>query len=337
MPEIHCLPDDQIVEATKADTVLYAALAFGIPHIFACGGNARCTTCRIRILEGQENCCPRTELEAELANKLGFPNDIRLACQTKVVGDVKVHRLVLDSDDVDTVENQLSVGSIGEEKQIAILFADIRGFTKFAETTLPYDVIYVLNSYFSRMDKVIHRHGGAINSYMGDGLMALFMTEEPELAAEMAVRAGLEMLEAMASLNAHIDVLADHPLKIGIGIHYGWVVCGEVGASNNKVMTAIGDTVNFASRIESANKKAGTALLVSKAVYNLIQDRAIANSSHQVDIAGKSGKYTLYEISGITGETPFRHPKQRQTLFAKVLSWFSSPGRSLQKIFRIFG
>ncbi|MEE3715546.1 adenylate/guanylate cyclase domain-containing protein [Tumidithrix elongata RA019] len=334
MPQIYCLPDDQIVEATKGDSVLYAVLAFGVPHIFACGGNARCSTCRIRILEGLENCNPRNALEEELADKLGFPTDVRLACQTKVVGDIKVHRLVLDSEDIDTVENQLSVGSIGEEKQIAVLFADIRGFTKFAEATLPYDVIYVLNSYFSRMNKVILRHGGVINSYMGDGLMALFVSGEPELAAEMAVRAGLEMLEAMASLNTHIDVLASHPLKIGIGINFGWVVLGEVGASSNKVMTAIGDTVNLASRIESANKKAGTELLVSESVYNLVKENAIACSSHQVEIAGKSGKYTLYEISGITGERSFQRPRKRTTLFSKILNWFYRLGRSLQKAFR---
>jgi adenylate cyclase len=334
MSKIYCLPDDQIAEAAKTDTVLYAALAFGIPHTFACGGNARCSTCRIRVLEGIENCSPRNEAETELANKLGFPSDIRLACQTKIGGDVKVRRLVLDTADIDTIENQLSMGSIGEEKQIAVLFADIRGFTKFAESTLPYDVIYVLNSYFNRMDKIIRRNGGAINSYMGDGLMALFMIETPELAAEMAVRAGIEMLEAMASLNAQIDVLATHPLKIGIGINYGWVVCGQVGASHNRVMTAIGDTVNFASRIESANKKAGSELLVSKSVYNLVQDRAIAKNSHQVEIAGKSGNYTLYEISGITGENPIKHSRKPRTLFAKILNWLSRLWRSLQSALR---
>jgi adenylate cyclase len=242
-----------------------------------------------------------------------------------------VRRLVLDGEDVDTVENQLSVGSIGEEKQIAVMFADIRGFTKFSETALPYDVIYVLNSYFARMDKIIGRNGGAINSYMGDGLMALFMTEIPEHAAEMAVRAGLEMLTAMESLNKHIDVLAAHPLKIGIGINYGWVVCGEVGAAKNKVMTAIGDAVNFASRIESTTKKTGTELLVSKSVYNLVKDHAITNSTHQVEIAGKSGKYTLYEISAIESELPILHLKKRKTLFAKILSWFYRLVRSRSK------
>jgi len=300
MPYIHCLPDDQIIEANPRDTLLYASLSYGIPHAAACGGLGRCSTCRVRIMHGIENCQPRSPLEQKLSENLQLPPDIRLACQTKVSGDITLRRLVFDRSDIESVESQVQFGSIGIEKPLAVLFADIRNFTQMSERMLPYDVIYLLNSYFKHMEQVIQDHGGVINNYMGDGLMALFNLETPFQSAVMATRAGLMMLKSVELLNQHLDVLAEHSLKIGIGIHYGTVVLGKISGNDGAIPTAIGDTVNLASRIEAVNKSLGTSLLVSATVWELIADQAIINQAHTVSIVGKTGEYKLYEVKDIT-------------------------------------
>ncbi|MCC3409845.1 MAG: adenylate/guanylate cyclase domain-containing protein [Microcoleus sp. PH2017_10_PVI_O_A] len=304
MPEIHYLPDDRTIEIDDDDIILESSLRAGIPHTHACGGSARCSTCRVLIVEGLEFCSPRNSAEDELAKKLRLEPEIRLACQTQVAGGkVILRRLAIDSEDLETFNDQMAgnliSAPVGQEKKIAILFADIRGFTAFAESLLPYDVIYILNRYFQKMGYVINRNGGTINNYMGDGFMALFGLENSEKAAEQAVRAGVEMLEELDKLNPYFETLYRHRLRIGIGIHCGLAVVGNLGAQKNQTVTAIGDAVNLASRIEAANKQVGTSLLISEETYQEIKDLAIVNQRVSVKIPGKSGEYPLYEVIGM--------------------------------------
>ncbi|MEG3859634.1 adenylate/guanylate cyclase domain-containing protein [Microcoleus sp. herbarium12] len=304
MPEIHYLPDDRAIEIYDDDIILEASLRAGIPHTHACGGSARCSTCRVLIVEGLEFCSPRNSAEDELAKKLRLEPEIRLACQTQVAGGkVILRRLAIDSEDLESFNDEMAgnliSAPVGQEKKIAILFADIRGFTAFAESLLPYDVIYILNRYFQKMGYAINRNGGMINNYMGDGFMALFGLENSDKAAEQAVRAGVEMLEELDKLNPYFETLYRHRLRIGIGIHCGLAVVGNLGAQKNQTVTAIGDAVNFASRIESANKQVGTSLLISQETYEEIKDLAIVNQCVSVKIPGKSGEYPLYEVVGM--------------------------------------
>ena len=301
MPRISYLPDNKDVETDTETSILHTSLQAGIPHTHVCGGNARCSTCRVVILEGLEFCCPRNEKEEALAGSLHFDPTIRLACQTIITGDVKLRRLVLDDQDIE-VTSQLGRGSIpstvGQEKQIAILFADIRGFTSFAESLLPYDVIHVLNRYFDQMGRVISLHGGYIDNYMGDGLLALFGVDDAVEASLRAVCAGVEMLGAMDGLNAYLGNLCGKRIRIGVGVHFGEVVIGSIGTSDRRRETVIGDAVNFASRIEAANKEVGTELLISEDVYMQVRDQVRVGKQAKITVRGKSGEHTIYEVVG---------------------------------------
>ncbi len=345
MPHIHYLPDDRAIEVDDNDIILEASLRAGIPHTHICGGNARCSTCRLLIVEGLEFCSPRTSPEAELAQKLHLEPEIRLACQTQIAGgDVILRRLAIDSEDMESFNDQMVGKSIspplGQEKKIAILFADIRGFTPFAESLLPYDVIYVLNRYFQKMGYAINRNGGMINNYMGDGFMALFGLENSETAAQQAVRAGVEMLEELEKLNPYFENLYRHRLRIGIGIHYGLVVVGNLGATKSQTLTAIGDAVNLASRIESANKQVGTNLLISEETYAEVKELAIVNRRVSVQIPGKSGEYPLYEVVGmpplaieIEEISLVKKGSIFQALLKRLMSLFAGARNWVRKIF----
>lgn len=303
---IHFDPDERNVEAAVSETLLAASLRAGIPHAHACGGNARCSTCRVSVESGLEHCAPRDEREHLLAERLHFSPEVRLACQTTVRGDVCVRRLVLDEEDVELTERMTEGGapaSLGEEKEVAILFADIRNFTSISEQLPPYDVIYVLNRYFNHMGRVISAHGGYIDNYMGDGLMALFGVDDPADAPLRAVSAGLGMLDEVGRLRPHFESLYDASLRIGVGIHFGEAIVGTVGATDRRRMTAIGDAVNFASRVEAANKEYGTELLVSADAYQHIKGRVVTGREIQhAVLKGKTGEHTLYEVLG-TGES----------------------------------
>jgi adenylate cyclase len=303
MAMIHYLPDEKEIEANEGETILLAALRVGVAHAHLCGGSARCSTCRVIIIEGLENCAPRNAEEQSIAEMLRFDQKVRLACQTVVTGNVKLRRLVTDIlEDVDLTSlyiKGVEPCSIGVEKYILILFSDIRGFTPFAESLLPYDVIHVLNLYFQKVGEVIGRHGGVINNYMGDGFMALFETDDPVEGALRSVRAGLELIDAVQELKPYLEELYHKSFQIRVGLHYGQVVAGKLGSPGNKRMTVIGDTVNLASRIEAANKQAGTQFLISADTYALVREQVRTGRRVRVTLPGKSGEYDLYEVVGL--------------------------------------
>lgn len=347
MPQIYYLPDERLVDVEDAETILEASRCAGIPHIHACGGNARCSTCRVLVLEGLEYCAPPNDAEQLLTSRLHFNPRLRLACQTQLYGEgkVTVRRLTLDIEDAEIAQGQVfaqqPLGLVGEEKRIAILFADIRGFTTFSEGLPPYDVIYVLNRYFRQMGAVIDRYGGMINNYMGDGLIALFGVDNPDRATERAVRAGVEMLRAMDKFNAYLEPLYHHQFRIGIGIHYGNVVMGTVGSATSQTMTAIGDAVNFASRIEAANKQAGTTFLISEAAYLSVREQVIVNQSIHIPIPGKSGEYLLYEVTGISGSFALENdpkvptlPSSSRSIAMRIKGFCNLLREFLKKLFR---
>ncbi len=305
MPRIKYLTDDRTIEIGSDMTLLRASLDHGIAHTHVCGGNAKCSTCRVLVTEGLEHCCPRNESEARLAEGRHFSADVRLACQTTVSGDVTLRRLVLDAEDILLVNAEAqgtAVGSAGEERHVAILFADIRNFTAFSEVQLPYDVVHALNRYFNRVGAAVMRHGGQIDNFIGDGMMALFgATEESVNPSLDAVRAALDILAEVAAMRPYFDAQFKFDLRIGIGIHYGEVVLGVIGFGERRRLTAVGDAVNLASRIESVNKAAGTSLLVSANAWEKVRAEVRCGMAIEVPLKGKSGKHPLYEITALAG------------------------------------
>src|SRR5262249_44208973 len=165
MVKITCLPDGRLIEIGPNETILTADLRANIPHAHACGGKAKCSTCRIAIVEGLENCSPRTEPEEAIALGLGFSPELRLACQPRPQGEVTFRRLVLDEGDHEIASQLLRrrTGPCGESKAIAVLFSDIRGFTSLAQTLSPYDVMFALNRHFYELGEIVDRNGGYVD------------------------------------------------------------------------------------------------------------------------------------------------------------------------------
>ncbi len=320
MAKIYCLPDHRAVEIAHAETILSALLADDIPQTHVCGGNAFCSTCRIMILDGAEHCSPLTATEKTLAKKLDFPVHIRLACQTQVSGDVAIRRMVLDNTDVDIVENQISVGSIGSQRSVAIMYARIRGVTNFDEVNFPYDIIDVMSRYFHRMKQVVSQYGGIINNYTGLGLVAIFGLEHTEQVCDRATWAGLGMLRSVKELNGYLEQLSYHPLNLSIGIHYGPAVLVPVDPTRSSLVSAIGKAVSFVGKVEAANQDLKTELLVSEAVFDRIRDHAVVNQTSLLNAAGD--RDTVYEIVAMQGDPPAKVESSSQHSLAKRLSDF---------------
>lgn len=300
MAFIKILPDDRKIEIGENETILAASLKAGIPHAHACGGNAACSTCRVIVMKGKDYVNSKTDKERKLAECLHFTEEIRLACQTKVTGDVVVNRPVLDEID-EALTNKLTdkgdiSSRIGEEKKLAVMFVDIVSYTPFAELLPAYDVIHVLDRYFYLMGNVIKSNNGRIIDYYGDGVLSVFGINEPNNATIDAVTCGIEMYAALKKLNPYLERMYDRGFDIRIGIHYGNVIVGTIGIEDSRKFTAIGDSVNFASRIETANKDHGTKFLISQDAYDEVKDKVEIGKVAEVEVKGKTGAHCLYEV-----------------------------------------
>jgi len=169
------------------------------------------------------------------------------------------------------VERLMLEGSSGESdlRRVAVMFVDFRSFTAGARERSPQEVVDRLDSAFAVLVDILDRHGGIVNKFLGDGFLALFGAPlQAENSAQHAVAAAREMLEA----NDRINKATHWPLRIGIGIHIGEVVAGSIGSPRRKEYTVIGDTVNFASRVEALNKQFNSQFLISQAVLDEIGD-----------------------------------------------------------------
>ncbi len=293
--KLEILPDDKSIQISKDETILTASLRKKIPHLNACGGMGKCSTCRVEILSGLEYCSDKTDEESILTKRLNLPETIRLACQTKVNGNLKYRRLLLDKEDM-TFNSLQSSDAAGTARKLTIMFCDIKGFTPFSESLTAYDVIFILNRYFSIMRKVIIKNGGEINNYIGDAIMAIFGLKQSRQQILRSINTGIEMLKAMDEFKNYLHQAYGRSFDVRIGIHFGEVVVGSVGQEEDKKLTVIGDVVNIASRIEAANKDADTRLLISENAFDVVKDSIEVKDYLRFKLRGTSNLITLYEV-----------------------------------------
>ena len=305
MSVIECQPDDVAVSFDGDTNVLEALVGAGIPITHLCGGKARCSTCRVKIAGGLTHLSEPSEAEAAMAQRLDFPREIRLACQATASGSVTVRRLVLDRADAQ-MASQIGThgfrGPIGREIEVAVMFTDVAGYTGLAEALPPYDIVHLLNRFFNGASAAVAANSGRVDNYMGDAFLALFgVNNEPEPTVA-AIRAGLGVLEVARDLNHYVERHYNKPFRVRVGVHYGEAVFGLLGAEDTARETAIGDVVNVASRLESANKEVGTDMLVSEAVAAGCGRQVDFGRSFELDLRGKVGRVTAREVVGLRRE-----------------------------------
>ena len=296
---IHLIKEQQEINCPENSNILKATLAAGINHFHACGGQAKCSTCRVSIMEGIENCIPRNEAEQQMANKLNFPPEIRLACQTTINGDISIRRMVSDKLDMEIILDQFSTNAkitLGSQEKLTIVFTDIINYTSLAEKFPPYDIVHVLNRYYRIMNVIIQDHGGYISDVAGDGILAVFGKDKDNNSVLDAILAVEKMNERLELFNKYLSENFNIKFGIRAGIHFGDVILGPFDTGEMKKLAVIGDNVNYASRIESANKEFDTKLLLSEEAYQEVKKIYPNHNSYEATLKGKTGQYKLYEI-----------------------------------------
>lgn len=281
-------PGGREVVVPPGTTLLETSRHGGIPHAAICGGRGRCSTCRVRVLEGAALLTARSDEEARVLERVGAPPGVRLACQARVVGPVAVEPLLPPT--ASPRDARPRPGYLqGHEEEIAILFADLRAFTALAEQKLPYDVVFLLNRYFRALGTAVEAAGGRVDKFIGDGIMALFgVGGGASEGCRQAIEAARRMAENLDEMNRSLAHDLPAPLRIGIGINFGTVIVGEMGYGRATSITAIGDAVNAASRLEALTKEYGCQLVLAEEVALRAGIDVARFERHEVQIRGRA-------------------------------------------------
>lgn len=240
------------VQVPRGFSVLEASRAHGIAHLSLCGGQARCSTCRVRV-QGPAGHLPEPLRDERLTlERVRAPADVRLACQLRPRGDIAVTPLLH------------AAAHQGEERQAAILFVDLRRWSDLAQRQWPVDLAWVLDQYFARVGAAVHDCGGLANQCVGDSVMAIFgLQADLPTACCQAVQAAALIEQRMEAWGETFGAQFGQPLDFCMGLHAGRVAVGRVGYADATTFTAVGEVVNTASRLQDHAKAAGARLVLS--------------------------------------------------------------------------
>ena len=288
------------VAVPRGLSVLEASRFAGIPHASVCGGRGRCSTCRIRVVRGLDSLPSPKPAEIRVLQRVGAPPNVRLACQLRPTENLSVTPLVPASNPTSYIIHTQPSYLAGEERNVVVLFADLRSFTGMAEHKLPYDLVFILNSYCESVGKAIARVGGTVDKFIGDGVMALFGVETgPEDGCRQALAAANEIVLGVDKLSRTLAEELKEPLKIGVGIHSGPAVVGRMGYGTTVNLTAIGDTVNVASRLQDLTKEYGCQLVISEQVAQQAEVDVSSCPRHELTVRNRRESLTIYIINDI--------------------------------------
>ncbi|MEM1320964.1 MAG: adenylate/guanylate cyclase domain-containing protein [Bacteroidota bacterium] len=304
MFNIHYTGIHQKVEcAADGGSLLDISLDNQIPHLHECGGNGQCTTCRVRIIDGQQNVSKRTAVERQLAKARRWDPSIRLACQCYPKGDVSVQRLVWTSSEINKLQLETVPEGQAQERPIAILFCDLRNFTSITSRNLAFDMAHMLNHFYTALGEPILMNNGIIYQYVGDEIIGIFGTSggTRQKNCRDAVRAALGMRYALARLNRMELQDFDTEFKMGIGIHFGRAFIGHLGHPKHRQFAVIGDPVNVSSRIQGCTKTTGTQVLLSQQIVDAIPDEELQTGQRfELQLNGKTELSVLHELIGFS-------------------------------------
>ncbi|HEV7410592.1 MAG TPA: adenylate/guanylate cyclase domain-containing protein [Bradyrhizobium sp.] len=278
------------VRVPKGLSVLEASLRNNVPHASVCGGRARCSTCRIRVI-GDCNHLPAPSMrEAFVLNRVGAGADpaIRLACQLRPETDLSFFQIFLPQITAATLRSS-SPARIGEERYLVSMFVDMRGSTKLAEKRLPFDTVFIVNRFLGAVSQAVIECGGQPNQFVGDGQLALFgLATNPQTACRQALKAAAQIAVHVDELNQFLKHDLREPIRFGIGIHGGEVIIGDIGYRDHMVFTALGDAVNVAARLQDMTKSLSCEVIFSEEVRKTAGLPAHALPQHDVDIRGRA-------------------------------------------------
>jgi adenylate cyclase len=253
------------IRVPKGLSVLEASQRNNVPHASICGGRARCSTCRIRVIGDYAALPAPSKREAFVLNRVGVADpSIRLACQLRPTADLSFFQLIVPQA-MSANARASHTHRTGQERYLVSMFVDMRNSTKLAEQRLPFDTVFIVNRFLGAVSQAVIECGGQPNQFVGDGQLALFgLTTGPQTACRQALKAAAMIAANVEELNQFLEHDLRERIRFGIGIHGGEVIIGDIGYRDHMVFTALGDAVNVAARLQDMTKSLACEVMLSE-------------------------------------------------------------------------
>jgi adenylate cyclase len=289
------------IRVPKGLSVLEASLRYNVPHASVCGGRARCSTCRIRVIGDCSGLPEPSQREAFVLARVGTSDpSIRLACQLRPASDLSFFQLFMPQT-VAAGAHASQPTRIGQERYLVSLFVDMRGSTQLAEKRLPFDTVFIVNRFLGAVSQAVIDNGGQPNQFIGDGMLALFgLSTGPKNACRQALQAAAAIAANVDELNRFLDHDLREPIRFGIGIHGGEVIVGDIGYRDHMVFTALGDAVNVAARLQDMTKALACEAIVSEEVRTTAELAAEDLPQQDVAIRGRAEPMIVRTVAKVS-------------------------------------
>ena len=290
---------DRTIRVPKGLSVLEASFRYRVPHASVCGGRARCSTCRIRII-GDRSGLPRPSgREAFVLERVGASADpaVRLACQLRPQSDIALVPILPPQANTSFVYGKSQIHR-SEERYLVCMFVDMRNSTEMAQKRLPFDTVFIINRFLAAVSQAVMEAGGQPNQYLGDGLLALFgLNTDRTTACRQALNAAAMVAGNVDHLNRMFAEAERSPIRFGVGIHAGEMITGDIGYRDTIVFTAVGDAVNVAARLQELTKELECQVVLSDEVLKTAALERTTLPSREIVIRGHSGPMTVRTVA----------------------------------------
>ncbi|HET9534058.1 MAG TPA: adenylate/guanylate cyclase domain-containing protein, partial [Mesorhizobium sp.] len=285
------------IRVPKGLSVLEASLRYNIPHASVCGGRARCSTCRIRVIGDCTSLPQPSKREAFVLSRVGAEDpSIRLACQLRPTADLSFFQLFMPHT-MSANAHASNPTRFGQERYLVSMFVDMRGSARLAEDRLPFDTVFIVNRFLGAVSQAVIECGGRPNQFVGDGELALFgIATSPQTACRQALKAAAMIATNVDELNQFLSHDLREPIRFGIGIHGGEVVAGVIGTAGLAKFSVTGDPINVASRIEGLTSKMQVDLLITDDIRRLIGDEFDLQPMPPSIVKGKAEPIQTYRV-----------------------------------------
>jgi adenylate cyclase len=300
-------PDGRRVRVPCGFSVLEASRAGRVPHASVCGGRARCSTCRIRVVGGTTALPSPLPGERAVLERVGAAPGVRLACQLRPLDDIAVVPLLPPHQP--SPQEARRPARPGEERFIVVLVADMRNSVRLAETRLPFDTVFIIDRFIAALGEAVAEAGGAASQFTGDGLLSTFgLDTPPAVACRQAVTALARIGERVAALNAVLGAELAEPIAFGVGIHGGTAVVGEIGYGARRVFTALGEAANVATRLEALCKAFGCEAVISEEVCRGVGPALAGLPRHETEVRGRTAPLAVRTVARAAELGALLHP-----------------------------
>ncbi len=285
------------VTVPKGSTLLEVSRMNHIPHAAVCGGRARCSTCRVRIDEGADTLPPAVFPETVTLAAIDAPPNVRLACQIRPEQPITVTRLLRPLSTGPQATTLVESDASGSERHLAVLYVNMRDYHVLAQRKLPYDVVFLLNQYFTAIGTAVRAQGGSVDKVLGDGLVAVFgQRVSPDMACRQALRAARAIDIALDHVNALLAADLGRAIEVAAGVETGPVIMGRMGFGEAVDVTVVGAPVRRAIALEKQARQRGMQLAVSTDVARLAGWDADDDRVREAEIDGDPRPLRFVEV-----------------------------------------